>query len=55
MEDAQAFYDELAYMLIHQMAAPNSPQWFNTGLNYAYGINGPPQGHWTLRPATPAR
>ena len=45
-EDAQAFYDELAYMLIHQMAAPNSPQWFNTGLSWAYGINGPAQGHW---------
>ena len=45
-EDAQAFYDELAYMLTHQIAAPNSPQWFNTGLNWAYGINGPAQGHW---------
>ncbi len=44
-EDAQAFYDELAYMLIHQVAAPNSPQWFNTGLQWAYGINGPAQGH----------
>jgi ribonucleoside-diphosphate reductase alpha chain len=33
-------------MLLHQMAAPNSPQWFNTGLNWAYGINGPAQGHW---------
>ena len=37
-EDAQAFYDELCYMMIHQIAAPNSPQWFNTGLNFAYGI-----------------
>jgi ribonucleoside-diphosphate reductase alpha chain len=45
-EDAQAFYDELAYMLVNQMAAPNSPQWFNTGLNYAYGITGPAQGHY---------
>src|SRR5436190_17835344 len=45
-EDAQAFYDEIAYMLLHQMCAPNSPQWFNTGLNWAYGISGPPQGHW---------
>ena len=44
--DAQAFYDELAHMLVHQMAAPNSPQWFNTGLNWAYGINGPAQGHF---------
>ena len=45
-EDAQAFYDELAHMLLHQMAAPNSPQWFNTGLNFAYGMTGPSQGHW---------
>src|SRR5436190_8244662 len=45
-EDAQAFYDELAYMLLHQMCAPNSPQWFNTGLNFAYGITGPAQGHF---------
>jgi ribonucleoside-diphosphate reductase alpha chain len=44
-QDAQAFEDELSYMLVHQMAAPNSPQWFNTGLNYAYGITGPAQGH----------
>lgn len=45
-EDAQAFYDETAYMLAHQMCAPNSPQWFNTGLHFAYGINGPSQGHY---------
>jgi ribonucleoside-diphosphate reductase alpha chain len=32
--DAQAFYDELVYMMVHQMCAPNSPQWFNTGLNW---------------------
>ncbi|HTS41954.1 MAG TPA: adenosylcobalamin-dependent ribonucleoside-diphosphate reductase, partial [Xanthobacteraceae bacterium] len=43
--DAQAFYDELRYMLAMQMAAPNSPQWFNTGLHWAYGIDGPSQGH----------
>ena len=49
-EDAQAFYDEIAYMLIAQMAAPNSPQWFNTGLHYAYGISGPAQGHWYVDP-----
>ncbi len=51
-EDAQAFYDEMAYMLLTQMAAPNSPQWFNTGLNYAYGLTGPSQGHWHVNPAT---
>ena len=43
-EDAQTFFDELRYMLANQMAAPNSPQWFNTGLHWAYGIDGPGQG-----------
>lgn len=45
-EDAKVFYDEMCYMLANQMAAPNSPQWFNTGLYWAYGINGPAQGHY---------
>jgi len=45
-EDASAFYDEMRFMLAKQMAAPNSPQWFNTGLHWAYGINGPSQGHY---------
>jgi len=45
-EDAQAFYDEICAMLARQMAAPNSPQWFNTGLHFVYGIDGPPQGHF---------
>ncbi|MDX1591304.1 MAG: adenosylcobalamin-dependent ribonucleoside-diphosphate reductase, partial [Balneolaceae bacterium] len=45
-KDAKAFYSELCYMLASQMAAPNSPQWFNTGLHWAYGINGPAQGHY---------
>lgn len=45
-EDAKIFYDEMMYMLANQMAAPNSPQWFNTGLNWAYGISGPSQGHY---------
>ncbi|HEY0440212.1 MAG TPA: adenosylcobalamin-dependent ribonucleoside-diphosphate reductase, partial [Xanthobacteraceae bacterium] len=44
--DARAFFDELRYMLAMQMAAPNSPQWFNTGLHWAYGIDGPSQGHY---------
>lgn len=39
----QIFYDETCYALINQMFAPNSPQWFNTGLNLAYGIKGQPQ------------
>src|SRR5690606_32362636 len=51
-EDAQAFEDELKYMLVHQMAAPNSPQWFNTGLYYAYGITGRAQGHSYIDPDT---
>jgi ribonucleoside-diphosphate reductase alpha chain len=45
-EDAKAFYDEMRAMLVRQMGAPNSPQWFNTGLHWAYGINGPSQGHY---------
>ncbi len=44
--DAQTFEDELKYMLANQMAAPNSPQWFNTGLAHKYGITGTPQGFW---------
>ncbi|MGY3345051.1 MULTISPECIES: vitamin B12-dependent ribonucleotide reductase [unclassified Bradyrhizobium] len=51
-EDAQAFYDELRYMLAMQMVAPNSPQWFNTGLHWAYGIDGPGQGHYYVDPFT---
>lgn len=51
-KDAEVFYDELVYMLLHQMAAPNSPQWFNTGLNYAYGITGKAQGHYYIDPQT---
>src|SRR5688572_29224786 len=45
-EDAQAYYDEMVYMLLKQMAAPNSPQWFNTGLAWAYNITGSAQGHY---------
>ncbi len=45
-QDAQVYYDEMRYMLCTQMAAPNSPQWFNTGLHWAYGIDGPAQGHY---------
>jgi ribonucleoside-diphosphate reductase alpha chain len=45
-EDARAFHDELCVMLATQKCAPNSPQWFNTGLNWAYGIDGPSQGHF---------
>jgi len=45
-EDARTYYDEMCHMLAAQMAAPNSPQWFNTGLHWAYGIDGPSQGHF---------
>ena len=45
-EDASAYYDEMRFMLAAQRAAPNSPQWFNTGLHWAYGIDGPSQGHF---------
>ena len=51
-EDSDAFHDELCYMLAHQMAAPNSPQWFNTGLHYSYGLSGPAQGHYYVDPKT---
>src|SRR5208282_5317445 len=44
--DARAYYDETCFMLCRQMASPNSPQWFNTGLHWAYGIDGPAQGHY---------
>ncbi len=49
-QDAAVFYDELVFMLISQRVAPNSPQWFNTGLYWAYGINGPAQGHYYVNP-----
>jgi ribonucleoside-diphosphate reductase alpha chain len=51
-DDASAFYDEMRYMLAMQMGAPNSPQWFNTGLHWAYGIDGPSQGHYYVDFAT---
>src|SRR5690349_1371387 len=50
--DAQTFFDELRFMLAAQMCAPNSPQWFNTGLHWAYGIDGPSQGHYYIDPFT---
>jgi ribonucleoside-diphosphate reductase alpha chain len=50
--DARAFFDEVCHMVAAQMAAPNSPQWFNTGLHWAYGTEGPPQGHYYVDPRT---
>ncbi len=49
-EDARAYYDEMRFMLARQIAAPNSPQWFNTGLHWAYGIDGPAPGPLLRRP-----
>ncbi|MGD0727184.1 MAG: adenosylcobalamin-dependent ribonucleoside-diphosphate reductase [Spirochaetia bacterium] len=51
-EDAQAFYDEMCFMLARQMGSPNSPQWFNTGLFAVYGMKGPAQGHYFVNPDT---
>ncbi|MDP3984895.1 MAG: Hint domain-containing protein, partial [Acidimicrobiia bacterium] len=50
--DAQAYEDEMKYMLANQIASPNSPQWFNTGLAHADGITGTPQGFWFVDPET---
>jgi ribonucleoside-diphosphate reductase alpha chain len=51
-DDARAYHDEMCSMLARQIGAPNSPQWFNTGLHWAYGIAGPAQGHYYVDPAT---
>ncbi len=50
--DARAYYDEMRFMLARQIAAPNSPQWFNTGLHWAYGVDGPAQGHYYVEHTT---
>ncbi|MFN2450366.1 MAG: adenosylcobalamin-dependent ribonucleoside-diphosphate reductase, partial [Candidatus Baltobacteraceae bacterium] len=50
--DARTYYDEMCAMLARQIGAPNSPQWFNTGLHWAYGISGPPQGHYYVDAAS---
>ncbi|HEY1427985.1 MAG TPA: hypothetical protein VGF18_00300, partial [Candidatus Tumulicola sp.] len=52
--DARVYHDEMCAMLARQVGAPNSPQWFNTGLHWAYGIAGPAQGHYFVDPATGA-
>ena len=51
-QDATIFYDEIVYTITGQLAAPNSPQWFNTGLHNSYGITGKPQGHYFVDPIT---
>jgi len=50
--DARAYFDEMCYLVASQRSAPNSPQWFNTGLHWAYGIEGPAQGHTYIDPVT---
>jgi len=50
--DARAYFDEMCYLIASQRSAPNSPQWFNTGLHWAYGIEGPAQGHSFVDPET---
>ena len=50
--DARAYFDEMCYVVASQRSAPNSPQWFNTGLHWAYGIEGPAQGHSFVNPET---
>src|SRR5476651_1706571 len=51
-KDADIFYDEIVYTIVGQLAAPNSPQWFNTGLHSSYNITGKPQGHYFVNPVT---
>lgn len=51
-EDALLYYNEMVVMLARQVAAPNSPQWFNTGLHWAYGVEGPAQGHSFVDPSS---
>ena len=51
-EDATTFEAEVTFMLLHQVAAPNSPQWFNTGLAHSYAIAGNAQGHFYVDPVS---
>ncbi len=51
-KDAIIFYEELVFSIMAQHAAPNSPQWFNTGLYSTYGITGKPQGHYYVDPVS---
>lgn len=51
-EAAKKYYDEMVYMLITQKAAPNSPQWFNTGIYDAYGIEKESTGYFRVNPDT---
>lgn len=43
-EQWQILYDELVFALLSQKWAPNSPQWFNTGIKRNYNIDGGKSG-----------
>jgi len=45
-DDADAFEAELAWMLVHQVGAFNSPVWFNCGLWHEYAIGGSGGNHY---------
>lgn len=45
-ESLDVFCCELVAMLEQQIFAPNSPQWFNTGVSVCYGIKGEADGHY---------
>lgn len=51
-KDGQVFYEELVFSILYQSCAPNSPQWFNTGLHNSYGIDGNAQGHFFVDPTS---
>ncbi|NIZ39994.1 adenosylcobalamin-dependent ribonucleoside-diphosphate reductase [Entomospira entomophila] len=46
-EERAILKDEYSYMLAHQIMAPNSPQWFNTGLYEMYNM--PPKANGEMR------
>lgn len=52
VEDGLKYYDEMVYMLLKQKSAPNSPQWFNTGIHAAYGVEKESQGYYRVNPET---
>lgn len=40
-QDAENYYNELAYVCVHQYGSFNSPVWFNVGLYHLYGHTAP--------------
>lgn len=49
-KQGEVVYDELVYAFLMQWFAPNSPQWFNTGIKLAYGVAGKPNGMYYYDP-----